>query len=226
MQEAISDDLIRTLLDQAVTRLGLNLLPQQLQQLAAHFSLLLRWNQKINLTSLRRPQEIASRHFEESLFLTKITDIESGLLVDVGSGAGFPGLPIKVARPGLRAILLEPNQKKTAFLKEAVRACKLTGVDVLALRLEEALSAPADQVMPLTHKANLVTVRAVAPTLEFLSCLKQLLHPQGQLALFLGEQDALSIAATSGFSWNAPVKIPNSERRVILVGKLDEKREL
>ena len=88
MQEAISDDLIRTLLDQAVTRLGLNLLPQQLQQLAAHFSLLLRWNQKINLTSLRRPQEIASRHFEESLFLTKITDIESGLLVDVGFRAG------------------------------------------------------------------------------------------------------------------------------------------
>src|SRR5687768_10117352 len=100
---------------------------EQFLQLTIYFSLLLRWNEKINLTSVRRPEDIAVRHFEESLFLVKVlgeagsaaqarapstAGVSVPLLVDVGSGAGFPGLPVKIALPAMNAVLLEPTTKK------------------------------------------------------------------------------------------------------------------
>ena len=224
---------IEKLLETAVSQLDLELSARQISQLATHFSLLLRWNQKINLTSLRRPEEIATRHFEESLFLTKLVKLESGLLsgasaqegllVDVGSGAGFPGLPIKIACPSLAVVLLEPNKKKSAFLKEVVRHCGLEGVEVCAERLEEVTSEPRPSGSGgqgrLVGKASLVTLRAVKPQRELLSNLARLLAPGGQVALFLGTNDATAVATTPGFQWSAPVAIPHSERRVILVGR-------
>ena len=125
----------KTLLGSVVSGLGLRLSERQVEQLATHFSLLVHWNRKINLTSVRRPEDIAVRHFEESLFLTKIMTLESGLLVDVGSGAGFPGVPVKIACPEMTAVLLEPSTKKTAFLKEVIRHCGLDRIEVRSERL-------------------------------------------------------------------------------------------
>src|SRR5688572_29114039 len=102
------------LLRRALAGLQLPLDDHQYQQLAVHFELLLQWNQRVSLTSLRGREEIASRHFAESLFLaTGFTPPGSGLLVDVGSGAGFPGLPLKIAWPSLETVLLEPVKKKS-----------------------------------------------------------------------------------------------------------------
>ena len=213
----------RTLVDRVVSGLGLSLSERQLEQLATHFDLLVHWNRKINLTSIRRPEDIAVRHFEESLFLVKVMAqvgtglpacTESGLLVDVGSGAGFPGLPIKIAWPAMSAVLLEPTLKKIAFLKEVIRQCGLDGIEARAERLEQA--AQSD----LAGRASLVTLRAVALTPELLADLKRLLEPDGRLALFLGEKDALSLAASAEMQWQPPVPIPHSERRVIVVGRL------
>ena len=90
-QEAV----VAKYLEEAVKSLDLKLSPRQLEQLATHFALLQRWNERINLTSIREPHEIAVRHFAESLFLTKLTTAPpGGLLVDIGSGAGFPGVPL------------------------------------------------------------------------------------------------------------------------------------
>ncbi|MBI3896181.1 MAG: 16S rRNA (guanine(527)-N(7))-methyltransferase RsmG [Acidobacteria bacterium] len=225
---------ITKLLRAAASELKLSLTQRQLEQLATHFALLLRWNPKINLTSLRRPEEIATRHFEESLFLLKVIPCTPGLLVDVGSGAGFPGLPLKIACPSLSTVLLESNHKKAAFLKEVVRSCKLEGVEVRTERLEDAvgaaLSLPPEESGSgsalseglhgdLTARASLVTLRAVKTSRELLSNLAKLLAPHGQLALFLGTNDATSIAATPGFQWSAPSPIPHSDRRVILLGR-------
>ncbi len=193
--------------------LNLPLTGPQTAQLAIHFSVLVHWNRRINLTAVRRSEEIAVRHFGESLFLVKLLRPTTGLLVDVGSGAGFPGLPVKIACPAIKAVLLEPTRKKAVFLKEVIRHCGLDGIEARAERLEEAAKGG------LVGRASLVTLRAVALTPDLLSDLKKLLAPEGRLALFLGEQDALALKAYDDLHWESPVPIPHSERRVVLIGR-------
>ncbi len=212
--------LYEKLLREVALGLELDLSERQIEQLATHFALLVQWNQRMNLTTLRRPEQIATRHFEESLFLAKVLPSATGLMlpatgliVDVGSGAGFPGLPLKVAWPSMAAVLLEPNKKKAAFLKEVVRSCTLEGAEVRAERLSEAVRGK------LAGRASLVTMRAVAATADVLDDLGRLLQNDGQIALFVGEKDAAKLAKVPGFHWEEPVAIPHSERRVILVGQ-------
>ena len=217
---SVAETNLRPLLEQAASELGLSLSSEQLRQLTTHFSLLLKWNQKINLTSIRKPEEIATRHFEESLFLTKLLPQPDGLLVDVGSGAGFPGLPLKIVWPGVETVLLEPNQKKATFLKEAIRSCGLGGIEVRAERLEDAVGTQ------LAGRAHLVMMRAVAPTAAVLTNLSRLLAPGGRIALFVGETSVTTLAARPEFDWNRPDPIPHSVRRVILTGLLRNSRQL
>jgi len=217
---SVAETNLRPLLEQAASELGLSLSSEQLRQLTTHFSLLLKWNQKINLTSIRKPEEIATRHFEESLFLTKLLPQPDGLLVDVGSGAGFPGLPLKIVWPGVETVLLEPNQKKATFLKEAIRSCGLGGIEVRAERLEDAVGTQ------LAGRAHLVMMRAVAPTAAVLTNLSRLLAPGGRIALFVGEASVTTLAARPEFDWNRPDPIPHSVRRVILTGLLRNSRQL
>ena len=206
--------LYEKLLREVALGLELDLSDRQIDQLTTHFALLVRWNQRMNLTALRRHEQIATRHFEESLFLTKLFPQATGLIVDVGSGAGFPGLPLKVAHSAMPIVLLEPNKKKAAFLKEVVRSCALEGAEVRAERLSEAVRGK------LAGRASLVTMRAVAATADVLDDLGRLLQNDGQIALFVGENDALKLAKAPGFHWKEPVTIPHSERRVILTGRL------
>ncbi len=95
-----------------------------LEQISVYLTLLLRWNERMNLTSVRDARQIVSRHFGESLFLARLLQ-GSGSLLDLGSGAGFPGLPIQLWHPGLRVTLAESHGKKAAFLREAVRTLRL-----------------------------------------------------------------------------------------------------
>ena len=206
--------LYEKLLREVALGLELDLSDRQIDQLTTHFALLVRWNQRMNLTALRRHEQIATRHFEESLFLAKLFPQATGLIVDVGSGAGFPGLPLKVAHSAMPIVLLEPNKKKAAFLKEVVRSCALEGVEVRAERLSETARGE------LAGRASLVTMRAVAATADVLDDLGRLLQNDGQAALFVGENDAVKLAKAPGFHWKEPVTIPHSERRVILTGRL------
>lgn len=176
---------------QMLAGIGIQATEKQLGQFRIHFELLLRWNQKINLTAIRDPEEILERHFLESAFLTRVIQIGPGTLVDVGSGAGFPGIPVKVLCPGTRVILVEANQKKAAFLKEVTRAGGFQGLEVIAKRLGE-----------LDLSADWVTMRAVKPPFV----------PRGTLALFLGASDASKLT-----DWKI-MPIPGSRERVIAVG--------
>ncbi len=217
---------LRALLQKTAAEFGVAVGERGIEQMAAHFALLLKWNRKINLTSLTQPEEIAARHFGESLYLSKIWSElgapQDGLLVDAGSGAGFPGLPLKAVWPGLATVLLEPNQKKATFLKEVVRSAGVEGVDVRALRLDEALASGNAAEKCLRGRASIVTVRAVAVSAALMADLRKLLRPGGMLALFLGLQDAAAAQTHLGFEWRSPVAIPHSERRVIVIGKLCE----
>src|ERR1039457_5516365 len=109
--------------------LNRELTPAQLDQISTYIDLLQRWNARINLTAIRNEEEIVTRHFGESLFLARHLfpstspprHPESSVL-DIGSGAGFPGVPIKIWAPGIHLTLFESNHKKTVFLREVARA--------------------------------------------------------------------------------------------------------
>lgn len=176
-----------------------------------YVDLLARWNQKISLTSIRDPVQIVERHFGESLFGAASAEIDFGELLDVGSGAGFPALPVVMVRPRLRAVLLEPNAKKAAFLAEVCRRLELSDrVNISRSRLEE-YSRP--------EKFDFVTSRAVRVTSPFLDQCLEFIKESGKLALWLGLENAKAAAGNPGWDWSDPARIPGSEQRCVLTGK-------
>src|ERR1019366_3286555 len=121
-----------------------------LDQLSAYLDLILKWNARTNLTAIRSPEEIVRRHFGESLFVgTHLGPCAT--LLDFGSGAGFPGIPIQLLRPDVQVTLAESQGKKAAFLREAVRSLGLP-TEVWAGRVES---------MPPERQFDTVTLRAV-----------------------------------------------------------------
>ena len=115
--------------------------PAQLAQVSAYLDLLLRWNARINLTAVVHPEQVVTRHFGESFFaarqLLPAPRATTARLLDLGSGAGFPGLPLKIFAPAAPLTLIESNHKKAAFLKEVVRALTLSDVNVFCGRAQD-----------------------------------------------------------------------------------------
>ncbi|MBZ5704790.1 MAG: 16S rRNA (guanine(527)-N(7))-methyltransferase RsmG [Acidobacteriia bacterium] len=193
----------------------------QLQFISIYIDVLLRWNARINLTAVREPEQIVTRHFGESLFtasrLFPAGDGGASVLahpgtqvVDVGSGAGFPGLPIKIWAPQVHLILIESNQKKATFLHEIIRRLTLTNVDVFAGRAEDFPRASAE----------VVTLRAVERFEAALRTAADLVRAAGRVALLIGEgQVARAIEFVPGFAWDEPISVPQSSNRVLLIGK-------
>ncbi len=142
--------------------LGLRVTERQLDQFLRYQQELLDWNTRINLTAITDPEEVLLRHFLDSLSLLLVYDRAETCLLDIGTGAGFPGLPLKIVRPQWQVVLLEATGKKVAFLQHIIEALQLKNVVALHGRAEE-----------LAHKAgyrasfDVVTARAVAslPTL-------------------------------------------------------------
>ena len=108
-------------IQRAAGEFQLTLNDKQVQQIQQYTKLLLTWNEKVNLTAIRDPLEILYRHFCESMFGASLLPVENCRLADVGSGGGFPGIPLKIIRPDLQVFLIESNLKKATFLAEVVR---------------------------------------------------------------------------------------------------------
>src|SRR5271165_4190419 len=117
----------------------------QVLQIQQYMKLLLTWNEKINLTAIRDPLEILYRHFCECMYAATAVPVENGRLADVGSGAGFPGIPLKIIRPELQTFLIESNMKKATFLAEVLRTIELPDTKVIVSRYEEV----GEDVAPL-----------------------------------------------------------------------------
>ena len=191
---------------------------RQLEMVRGYLDLLLRWNERVNLTAVRRPEEIVTRHFGESIFLAqRLFGPEwRGHVADMGSGAGFPGVPIAIYAPNATVTLIESNRKKATFLRELTRALTLPGVSVFPGRAEEFAGHP-----------DVVTLRAVEKFEAAVPVAASLVrgHAQGpgparRLALLIGavqEQAAKKLA--KGFDWEPPIALPASKNRIILVGK-------
>jgi len=186
----------------------------QLAQIQAYIRLLLHWNLSLNLTSVRDPEGIVQRHFGESMFLTKVLPVENCRLADIGSGAGFPGMAIKLICPTIRLTLIESNQKRRAFLAEVVRGLNFEGVEIVAKRFEDLRTQG--------WSLDVLTARAIGEIPKVLKWAKNSVASAGHIALWLGGQDAIKVSRTAGWDWGQPIRIPESRRRFILIGSPSE----
>ena len=182
----------------------------QVFQIQQYIRILLTWNEKINLTAIRDPLEILNRHFCESMYAAATVPVENGRLADVGSGAGFPGLPLKIIRPDLQVFLIESNVKKATFLAEVIRELGLTDSIVLVRRYEEL----GEEVAPL----DFVCSRALGEFPPFLEWSRSEQIAAKQVILWIGARDLQEIQKIRGWDWREPIQVPNSLWRLLLVG--------
>jgi 16S rRNA (guanine527-N7)-methyltransferase len=169
-------------------------IPESLaEKLSVYLDLLLKWNARTNLTAIRDPEEIVRRHFGESLF-TGANLPEATTLLDFGSGAGFPGLPIQLFRPNLTVTLSESQNKKATFLREAIRTLGLK-TEVWADRVE---------TIPVERQFDIVTLRAVDNMASALAAAEPRVRTGGWLAV---------LAAKSGEP--GEIAVPNSQSSVL-----------
>ena len=177
--------------------------------LGGYVSLILRWNTRVNLTAIRDEDGILSRHIIESIMLARLLPDGVASLLDFGSGAGLPGIPIALCRPEIAVALAESQGKKAAFLREAVRSLALSA------------SVHAGRAERLSEQFDCVAMRAVDRMAEAVRVAAGLVRPGGWLALMTteGELERLKDAAGADFSWSLPTLLPGSERRLAALGR-------
>lgn len=177
-------------------------------QFYSYLELFLRWNERTNLSAIRDPESILSRHFLESIYCTQTLPAGIATLLDYGSGGGFPGVPVAILRPDLQITLAESQNKKAAFLNEVVRTLKLNA---------KVHSGRAEQ---LKHKFDCVTLRAVDRMEEAVHSAVTLVASSGWLLLMTTDSDstALTAAAGASFTWSTPTSLPGGDQRIILAG--------
>mgnify|MGYP006201168079 FL=1 len=185
--------------------LGIELSSAQQQQLLDYVGLLNKWNKAYNLTAVREPAEMVVRHLLDSLSV--LPHVQATEIIDVGTGAGIPGIPLAIALPSLQVTLLDSNGKKTRFAKQAALELGLTNVEVVQARAEQYRNASPQ-----------VISRAFASLPDMLDVAGHLLAPGGRM---LAMKAALTDVEMAGVQ--APWK---AERITLTVPGLDERRQL
>jgi len=194
----------------ALTEFSLPAYDDQVLQIQQYIKILLTWNEKVNLTAIRDPLEILHRHFCECMYAAEAIPLEKGRLADVGSGGGFPGLALKIMRPGLQVFLVESNIKKVTFLAEVIRELGLNGAQVLARRYEEL----GEEMAPLDY----ICSRALGEFPGFLEWARSDQIAARQVVLWIGARDLEEIQRIKAWDWREPISVPHSLRRLLLVG--------
>ena len=199
-----------TAIVRALGEFQLTVTNEQVLHIQQYIRILLHWNDKVNLTAIRDPLEILYRHFCECMYAAVAVPIKDGRLADVGSGGGFPGLPLKIMCPDLRVFLVESSIKKVTFLAEVTRELGLKDVQVLARRYEEL----GEEVAPL----DFVCSRALGEFPAFLEWAKSQQIAAKRVILWIGARDLPEIQKVRTWDWAEPIQVPNSLRRLLLVG--------
>jgi 16S rRNA (guanine527-N7)-methyltransferase len=180
--------------------------PHIYDQLALYLELILKWNSRINLTAIRTPEEIVRRHFGESLFAgAHLGACET--LLDFGSGAGFPGIPMQLVRPDVWVTLAESRAKKAAFLREVVRTLGLP-TEVWATRVES---------MPAARTFDTVALRAVDAMDDAVA--EAAVRARQQVLILATSSSALSLRLPEDFHLGERVPLPQSDQGVLLIAQ-------
>lgn len=182
----------------------------QIGQIQEYIRLLLVWSEKVNLTAIRDPLEILHRHFCESMFAANVVELGKCRLADIGTGAGFPGLALKILLPEAQIVLVESNIKKAIFLAEVVRALGITGANVLVSRYEEL----GDEIAPI----DFLLARALGEFEVFLKWAASERVEAKRVILWVGAADVEQVFKSPGWAWEPAVSVPQSLRRVLLIG--------
>jgi len=210
VEKPVSEDTIR----RALSEFQISVDFKQVILIQRYIKTLLRWNEKLNLTAIRNPMEILYRHFCESMFAAGAIPVDKGRIADIGSGPGFPGIPLKIIRPELELCLVESNVKKGTFLAEVVRELELTNTRVQISRYEEL----GEELAPL----DFVCSRAVGEFEPFLEWAGSNRIDAGHVILWIGGRDLGEAQKSKQWEWKEPILIPKSLRRYLLVGKKHE----
>ena len=206
VEKPLSEEIIR----RALRDFQITLSDAQVTCIQQYTRILQHWNEKLNLTAIKDPLEMLHRHFCESMYAAVAVPINSGRLADIGSGAGFPGLPLKILRPELQLVLVESNIKKGTFLAEVIRELGLLNARVLISRYEEL----SEELAPL----DFVCSRAVGEFGPFLDWAASDGVSAGRVILWIGGRDLDEARKSGQWDWQEPIPVPQSLRRYLLVG--------
>lgn len=202
----LSEDTIR----RALGEFQVSLDEKQVLLIQKYMQILRHWNEKLNLTAIREPLEILYRHFCESMYAAVAVSGDFGRLADIGTGAGFPGIPLKIMRPELELFLVESNIKKGTFLAEVVRELELPNARVLISRYEELF----EELAPLDY----VCSRALGEFGPFLDWAASERLSARRTLLWIGGRDLDEVRKSPQWEWQEPISVPQSLRRYLLVG--------
>lgn len=172
---------LRKLLKDSASALNVALEGRALDLFDRYYRELLRWNEKMNLVSVRTPEEIVIKHFVDSLTPMPYIIAPQGRLLDIGSGGGFPGIPLKIARPVLQVSLLEASRKKSSFLRHLIRQLPLSQAEVIHARVESTMADNA-----FRYAFNTVISRAVFKLPALFTMARFFLSPGGLLIAMKG----------------------------------------
>jgi 16S rRNA (guanine527-N7)-methyltransferase len=195
-------------------RRGLPIGQSTAEQVCAYLKLLEKWNTRMNLTARMPPAEILENLFAESFLGAQLLRRNDSPCIDIGSGAGFPGMAIKVYRPDLEMILMEPRQKRAAFLAVLKRELGMHGLDILSCRLE------ADHLPILKRLPAVLITRAVGNQAKILETGRPLLSGPRRVLLFMTPGSAGNLRKRlPGIQWNDAVPVPWNSNHVLLTGR-------
>lgn len=202
--------------------LGISLSEFQVHLLGIYLDELWEWNEKVNLTGLSSRERIIGELLVDSLFPSPFLP-EEGRLLDVGSGAGFPGIPLKIHKMGLKVHLIEANSRKTSFLKHVIRITKLREIEVIRGRVERN----GNNLHPKGY--HIITARALSHLPQSLSWCTPLLRPEGLIVNFQGSQfrkvlkESSDVITAHGLFLHksVPYKLPgkDSQRQLLIFKK-------
>jgi 16S rRNA (guanine527-N7)-methyltransferase len=210
MEAARGSGIDRAMIQEVLQKAGVGSLPPEvLARFGAYLDLLMKWNARLNLTAVRTPREIVQRHFAECIAAARSLPAGIPTLLDFGSGAGFPGVPMALCRPELRVTLAESQNKKAAFLRETVRTLELSNAEVHAGRVEA-----------LERKWDAVTLRAVDKMEDACRLAADKVAPGGWLAPMTTLSAAQKLQdLLPEIAWDGFISLPGSEQRVLLLGR-------
>lgn len=203
-------DLTDARISEALAPYGVSASTELSERIRIYVATLLQWNSRIALTTVTKTSEILRVHFGESFFAGRVAGIVKGRAADIGTGAGFPGIPIRMVNPELELTLVEPLTKKTVFVADVLRKIGIDDVSIMRNRMEElADNAP---------RFDFVMSRALGRYERLLTWARSMVSSKGRVVLLVTLANAIQLGKLPPWKWQDPVAIPESHSRVVLVG--------